>query len=84
MNTLEKVYELPTQVRRADGSARFAFVTFLMLNDSYLPGALTLARALQKQRVRADLVCLVTEGVTRDAHRALSQLSEGREYLLYW
>jgi glycogenin glucosyltransferase len=70
----EKAYELPTQVRRADGSARFAFVTFLMLNDSYLPGALTLARALRKQRVRADLVCLVTEGVTRDAHDALSQL----------
>ena len=32
-----------------DGSARYAFVSFLMLNDSYLPGALTVAYALQQQ-----------------------------------
>ena len=42
----------------------YAFVTFLMLNDSYLPGALMLAYALRKQKTNADLVCLVTGEIT--------------------
>jgi len=50
---------------------RSAFVTFLMLNDSYLPGALLLARALRRQRTGADLVCLVAEGPSDEAVRAL-------------
>jgi glycogenin glucosyltransferase len=45
-----------------------------MRNDSYLPGALLVAYALSKQRVRADLVCMVSEGVTASARRALDQL----------
>ena len=53
---------------------RFAFVTFLMRNDSYLPGALLVAHALSKQRVRADLVCLVSDGVTAGARAALGVL----------
>lgn len=59
--------------RREQGS-RFAFVTFLMRNDSYLPGALLLAYALRKQGVRADLVCLASEGVSRSARYALGVL----------
>jgi glycogenin glucosyltransferase len=45
-----------------------------MRNDSYLPGALLVAYALSKQRVRADLVCLVSEGVTASARAALDVL----------
>ncbi|MBN1373863.1 hypothetical protein JW962_00820 [Candidatus Dojkabacteria bacterium] len=49
-----------------------AFVTFLMLNDSYLPGSLVLGYALRKQNIKADLVCLVTPVITQEARAALS------------
>jgi glycogenin glucosyltransferase len=55
-------------------TGRHAFVTFLMLNDSYLPGALVLAHALAKQRTGADLVCMVTSEITRGARYALDVL----------
>lgn len=42
-------------------------MTFLMVNDSYLPGCLMVAQALRRQRVRADLVCMVTDQVSRAA-----------------
>ncbi len=51
-----------------------AFVTFLMLNDSFLPGALMLAHALRKQQTSADLLCLVTPEITPPARQALSLL----------
>lgn len=50
---------------------RRAFVTFLMFNDSYLPGALMAAYGLQRQRSRSDRVCLVTEEVSDGARDAL-------------
>jgi glycogenin glucosyltransferase len=52
-------------------SNKSAFVTFLMLNDSYLPGALMLAHGLRKQETEVDLVCLITEEITHDARYAL-------------
>ena len=48
-----------------------AFVTFLMLNDNYLPGALTLGYSLLKQQVSGALVCLITPGVSPQGRRAL-------------
>ncbi len=36
-------WEPPIEMMRPDGTPRFAFATFLMLNDNYLPGALVLA-----------------------------------------
>ncbi len=55
-----------------------AFVTFLMRNDSYLPGALVLAYALRQQRVQGgwghDLACMVTPEITHGARRALGML----------
>lgn len=50
---------------------RRAFVTFLMFNDSYLPGCLMTAYGLQLQGSRTDRVCLVTEGVSDRAREAL-------------
>jgi hypothetical protein len=67
-------YPAPTDVRRADGSARWAFATFLMLNDSYLPGALMVGYALRKQRASADRLCLVTPEISSDARDALELL----------
>jgi glycogenin glucosyltransferase len=48
-----------------------AFVTFLMRNDSFLPGALVCAYGLRKQNVEEDLVCLVTKEITKDAREVL-------------
>jgi alpha-N-acetylglucosamine transferase len=67
-------YWAPGRMVKTDGSARFAFVTFLMLNDSYLPGALLLAYALRKQHTRADLVCMATKDITSAARYALGLL----------
>jgi len=61
-------------MKRADGSARFAYVTLLMLNDNYLPGVLTLAYGLRRQKTQADLVCLVTPQITAEARSALALL----------
>ena len=50
---------------------KFAFATFLMLNESFLPGALVLAHALRKQQTGADILCLVTDDITQEGVLAL-------------
>ena len=65
---------MPGRVKREDGSARFAYVTFVMMNDSYVPGALLMAYGLRRQWTEADIVCLVTPEVSADAREALSVL----------
>jgi glycogenin glucosyltransferase len=50
---------------------RRAFVTLLMVNDSYLPGCIVVAHSLRMQGTTASLVCLVTSDVTRGAREAL-------------
>lgn len=50
------------------------FATFLMLNDNYLPGALVLADSLRSQGVKEPLVCLTTDGVSKEAEDALRTL----------
>jgi glycogenin glucosyltransferase len=67
-------YPLPALMKRPDGSARFAYVTFLMLNDFYLPGSLVVAYALRQMGTQADLVCLVTDEITPEARSALDRL----------
>ena len=71
MSPADRVYQLPKSTTNADGSAKYAFVTFIMRNDSYLPGALVLASGLRRMRTRADLVCMVTGSVTAQAKQAL-------------
>jgi len=48
-----------------------AFVTFIIRNDSYLPGALVFAYALRLQKTKADLVCIVSENITSQAINSL-------------
>ena len=67
-------YPVPKSMKTAAGRSRFAFVTFLMLNDSYLAGALLLAYALRRQQSQADLICLVTNEITAGARQALDLL----------
>ena len=49
---------------------RYAYVTFLMGGDGYLPGALVLAYALKTQ-TKHDCICLVTKDVSHRARNAL-------------
>ncbi len=56
------------------GLASVAYVTFVMLNDNYVPGALALGHSLRQQQTRAALVCLVSDGVSSKARGALARL----------
>ena len=49
---------------------QYAYVTFMMRGDGYLPGALVLAYAL-KQQTNYDCICLVTQDVSHRARLAL-------------
>lgn len=46
---------------------RYAYATFVMRNDRYVPGALVLAYEFRKLGVVYDLICLVTEEVSEEA-----------------
>ncbi len=51
-----------------------AFVTFIIRNDSFLPGALTLAYALKRQKTTHDLVVIVSKGLPFQSLDALREL----------
>ncbi len=68
------MFPKPTTMRQPNGRSRYAFVTFLMLNDSYLPGVLLLAHGLRRQKTEADLICMITEEISRPARQTLAQL----------
>jgi glycogenin glucosyltransferase len=51
-----------------------AYVTILLLNDSYLPGALLQAYSLGQQDEGTDRICLITEDISKNARRALRLL----------
>lgn len=74
MIDLQASFSLPKRFMRSDGSSRYAYVTFVMRNDFYIPGALVFAHALRRQQTRADLVCLVTNPVSSAARDALAQV----------
>ena len=48
-----------------------AYVTFIIRNDSYLPGALVFAYALKKQNTKYDLICIVSDNITDKAKENL-------------
>lgn len=66
----------PLNMKRADGSSRYAYVTFLLFNLShkYVSSALLMAHALKQQGSQADLVCMVTPGMPPDVHAALHRV----------
>ena len=49
-----------------------AYVTFIIRNDSFLPGALVFAHALRKQNTSKDLVCIVSDNISVEARQTLS------------
>ncbi len=48
-----------------------AYVTFIIRNDSFLPGALVFGYALRLQKTENDLVCIVSENVSEMAKKSL-------------
>lgn len=51
-----------------------AYVTFIIRNDSFLPGALVLAYGLRRQKTRHDLVAIVSENISDVSVKALKVL----------
>lgn len=51
-----------------------AFVTFVMLNDKFVPGALVFAHALRKQKVNADIICMITPEVSNKGRSQLQSI----------
>ena len=74
LSSMRKEYIYPGQMKRKDGSSRYAFVTFLMRNDNYLPGALMFAYGLRKKGTQADLVCMTSGSVSNTARFALQMI----------
>ena len=68
------LYPPPDNYKRQDGSSRFCFMTFVMRNDAFIPGALVFAYALKNLNTRADVVCMVTKEVSSLARSALDLL----------
>jgi glycogenin glucosyltransferase len=48
-----------------------AFVTFIIRNDSYLPGALVFGYSLRLQNTENDLVCIVSNNISQKAIESL-------------
>jgi len=48
-----------------------AFVTFIIRNDSYLPGAMVFAYALRLQKTKNDLICIVSDNISERAIESL-------------
>ena len=51
-----------------------AYVTFVMRNDSFIPGALVLAYSIKKHRTQYDLVCLITTSISSQGKSCLEQI----------
>ena len=67
-------FKAPEGMKRCDGSSRFAFVTFLMMNDSYMASTLLMAYGLKKQNSQADTVCMVTEEIDEETIKPLKMI----------
>lgn len=48
-----------------------AYVTFIIRNDSYLPGALVFGYSLRLQKTKNDLVCIVSDNISERAITSL-------------
>ena len=52
--------------------SKYAYVTFIIRNDSFLSGALVFGYALRLQNTEHDLVCITSENVSDFARKSLS------------
>ena len=70
------IFDPPSNMKHPDGTARYAYVTFLLFNlsNKYVSSALLMAYSLRKQRTQADIICMVTPGMPPDVAEALPRL----------
>src|SRR5437870_4471464 len=61
-------------IYRKDGTCRYAYVSLLMLGDSYMPGLLTLAHSIRKMGSKIDLVIMITDDVSQHARDLLLKI----------
>lgn len=54
--------------------SKFAYVTFIIRNDSYLPGALVFGYALRLQKIDSDLICIVSDNISEKAILSLKEV----------
>lgn len=64
----------PTDVFRADGTCKYAYVSLLMMGDSYLPGLMTLVYSIKKMGSLIDIIIMVTDDVSQHARDMLGKL----------
>lgn len=57
-----------------DFMSKNAYVTFIIRNDSFLSGALVFGYALRLQETEHDLVCIISENVSKQAEQALKRI----------
>lgn len=53
---------------------RVVYVTFVMRNDAFVPGAMTFAYALKQQGIQDDLVCLISQHVSAESETYLAEV----------
>ena len=66
--------DFPRTIQEPPSNPKFAYVTFVMLNDNYLPGALMVGYGLKRKSTQARLVCMVTDGVSPSARESLESI----------
>ena len=52
---------------------KYAYVTFLMFNNDYLPGSIVLADSLRKHGSIADIIILITNDITKENNDILKK-----------
>lgn len=68
----DELYPKPEKMRDSNGNNIYAYVTLIMLGDSYIPAAIVLAQSLINSGSEADRVVLITNDVTEEGKKILS------------
>lgn len=64
-------YPTPSEMFNKDGTCKYAYVTLVMLGDTYIAGAIIVAYSVRKAGSQADLVALVTYDVSEEGKNIL-------------
>lgn len=67
----ESEYNIPDKYVDSKGNRLYAYVTLVMLGDSYVPAAVVLAHSIRILNSHVDLVVLVTPDVSQSGRRCL-------------
>jgi 4-hydroxy-tetrahydrodipicolinate synthase len=62
----DKKYKDPENMINIDGSKEYAYVTVVMGEDKYIPGAIVLSESIRKLGSLADLVVIITNKISKE------------------